>query len=87
MTVSKTPTHQIPAPWSEFLSAVNDALPEPVEIHCVGGFVLAVLYNLPRPTSAPARRRSASIWSGKVYCCPKLIAQAGTAPPGSVCSQ
>ena len=40
----------IPEPWTSFLRDVDRALREPVEIHCLGGFALAVLWDLPRPT-------------------------------------
>jgi Nucleotidyltransferase of unknown function (DUF6036) len=43
-------THQLPSPWREFLSALGDLLPEPVELHCIGGFVLTLFYGLPRTT-------------------------------------
>jgi Nucleotidyltransferase of unknown function (DUF6036) len=33
-----------------FLEDVEAQLPVPVELHCFGGFVLAVCYGLPRPT-------------------------------------
>jgi hypothetical protein len=42
---------RIPGPWRGFLRDVDRALGEPVEVHCLGGFVLAVLWELPRPTA------------------------------------
>jgi hypothetical protein len=36
--------------WKVFLTEVDAQLPAPVELHCLGGFVLAVCYELPRPT-------------------------------------
>ena len=36
--------------WKVFLTEVDAHLPAPVELHCLGGFVLAVCYELPRPT-------------------------------------
>jgi uncharacterized nucleotidyltransferase DUF6036 len=36
--------------WRTFLREVDAQLPAPVELHCFGGFVLAVCYGLPRPT-------------------------------------
>lgn len=41
---------EILAPWRAFLRDVDRALERPVEVHCLGGFVLAVLWELPRPT-------------------------------------
>ncbi len=38
-------------PWREFLAEVDRLLPEPVQLHCLGGFVVAVRYRHPRPTS------------------------------------
>lgn len=40
----------LPSPWPSFLREVDQRLTTPVELHCLGGFVLAVLYGLPRPT-------------------------------------
>jgi hypothetical protein len=40
----------IQSPWFEFLRDVDRVLHGPVEVHCLGGFVLAVLWQLPRPT-------------------------------------
>ena len=41
---------RIQEPWLSFLRDVDRSLIEPVEVHCLGGFVLAVLWGLPRPT-------------------------------------
>jgi len=44
---------QIPAlssVWAAFLDEVDRSLPEPVELHCIGGFVVSQLYGFPRPT-------------------------------------
>ena len=43
-------THALPSPWREFLSGLDDMLPQPVELHCIGGFVLTLFYGLPRTT-------------------------------------
>lgn len=40
----------IPEPWLSFLRDVDSALSRHVEVHCLGGFVLSVLWELPRPT-------------------------------------
>jgi hypothetical protein len=37
-------------PWLSFLRDVDHALGQRVQIHCLGGFVLSVLWELPRPT-------------------------------------
>ena len=49
MTVS-TSSQALPSPWREFLDELDEALSEPVELRCVGAFVISVLYGLPRPT-------------------------------------
>ncbi len=41
---------RIPEPWLSFLRDVGRALGRSVEVHCLGGFVLTVLWGLPRPT-------------------------------------
>ena len=40
----------IQEPWLAFLRDVDEALAKAVEVHCLGGFVLSVLWDLPRPT-------------------------------------
>jgi hypothetical protein len=37
-------------PWLSFLREVDQSLKGPVEVHCLGGFVLSVMFDLPRPT-------------------------------------
>ena len=39
-----------PLPWSAFLDDLDQAISEPTELHCIGGFVVSLLYGLPRPT-------------------------------------
>jgi Nucleotidyltransferase of unknown function (DUF6036) len=39
-----------PLPWSAFLDELDQAISEPIELHCIGGFVVSLLYGLPRPT-------------------------------------
>jgi hypothetical protein len=41
---------KIPDPWLSFLRDVNRRLGQSVRVHCLGGFVLSVLWALPRPT-------------------------------------
>jgi hypothetical protein len=41
---------KIPEPWLGFLHEVDRKLGRPAAVHCLGGFVLAVLWDLPRPT-------------------------------------
>jgi hypothetical protein len=42
--------HTIPEPWLSFLREVDSDLGTKVEAHCLGGSVLTVLWDLPRPT-------------------------------------
>ena len=42
---------EIPKPWDAFLRDLDRSLEEPVELHCLGGFVLTMLYGLVRPTA------------------------------------
>jgi hypothetical protein len=42
---------EIPKPWNAFLKDLDRALEGPVELHCLGGFVLTTLYGLKRPTA------------------------------------
>jgi hypothetical protein len=41
----------IPEPWRSFLLDVDERQTEDVELQCLGGFVVTVLYGLPRPTA------------------------------------
>jgi hypothetical protein len=38
------------SPWREFLAELDAALPESVDLHCIGGFVVNAYCGLPRPT-------------------------------------
>ena len=42
---------RIHEPWLSFLRETDQALKEPVEVHCLGGFVLGILHGLPRYTA------------------------------------
>ncbi len=42
----------IAEPWLSFLREVDAALTQPVEVHCLGGFVLSMLWGLPRGRTA-----------------------------------
>jgi hypothetical protein len=39
-----------PLPWGAFFDELDQALSEPIVLHCIGGFVVSLLYGLPRPT-------------------------------------
>jgi hypothetical protein len=42
---------EVPKPWDAFLRDLDRGLEEPVDLHCLGGFVLTMLYGLVRPTA------------------------------------
>lgn len=48
--MSPDPRQVLPLRWDGFLDEVDQLLPTSVELHCLGGFVLAAMYGLPRPT-------------------------------------
>jgi hypothetical protein len=39
-----------PVPWSSFLAEIDASLDDQVALHCLGGFAVAMVYGLPRPT-------------------------------------
>jgi hypothetical protein len=45
------PPEKLPSPWAEFLRDVDRSLSAPVDLHCLGGFVVSVCYGLKRPTA------------------------------------
>lgn len=45
------PPEYIPEPWSSFLSEIDAGISEEVEFHCLGGFVVTVVYGFERPTA------------------------------------
>lgn len=45
------PLRSIPEPWQSFLSEVDGSLSKGVEMHCLGGFVVTMLYGLARLTA------------------------------------
>src|SRR5688572_31893473 len=45
------PSKSIPEPWQSFLVGIDTKLNENVELYCLGGFVVTVLYALTRPTA------------------------------------
>jgi len=51
MARDSTDRTPLPEPWWSFLREVDGALSSPVELHCLGGFVLGALWGLPRPTA------------------------------------
>jgi hypothetical protein len=45
-----SPEIPLPSPWKEFFSEIDAVLSEPLELHCIGGFVIAYFYGLARTT-------------------------------------
>ena len=45
------PVKDIAEPWRSFLSRVDESLQEDVALHCLGGFVVTMLYGLARSTA------------------------------------
>ena len=44
------PHDRPPEPWHSFFLEIDKTLDRPVALHCIGGFAIAMLYGLPRPT-------------------------------------
>ncbi len=38
-------------PWFGFITALDEALDEPTDFHCIGGFVVSQYYGFSRETS------------------------------------
>lgn len=45
------PLKAFPEPWKSFFTEIDDSLEEEVALHCLGGFVMSILYALDRPTA------------------------------------
>lgn len=50
MLMSNSAPENPPQPWAAFFDELDYQLEEPVQLHCVGGFVLTTVYLLPRVT-------------------------------------
>ena len=44
------PHDRPPEPWHSFFAEIDETLDQPVALHCIGGFAIAMLHDLPRPT-------------------------------------
>ena len=44
------PLDRPPEPWHSYFVEIDKAFDHPVVLHCIGGFAIAMLYGLPRPT-------------------------------------
>jgi hypothetical protein len=38
-------------PWHSFFLAIDQTFDQPIALHCIGGFAMAMLQGLPRPTA------------------------------------
>lgn len=45
------PPETLPEPWLSFLKEIDELVSEPVEFHCLGGFVVTTLYGSARSTA------------------------------------
>jgi hypothetical protein len=45
------PPEKLPEPWCSFFGEIDAALNQELILHCLGGFVAKILYDLPRETS------------------------------------
>lgn len=45
------PLKPIPEPWKSFFTEIDESLEEEMALHCLGGFVMTMLYGLDRPTA------------------------------------
>lgn len=44
------PPDRPPQPWHSFFLEIDAAFAQPIAVECLGGFAIAMLYGLPRPT-------------------------------------
>lgn len=45
------PRDAVPEPWHSFLKELDGTLAEECHLHCIGGFVVTLVYGFSRPTS------------------------------------
>ena len=45
------PAKSILEPWNLFFTEIHNSLHEELALHCLGGFVMTMLYGLDRPTA------------------------------------
>ena len=45
------PADLIPEPWLSFFSELDKIADQPIDFHCLGGFVVTIVYGVPRSTS------------------------------------
>jgi hypothetical protein len=45
------PSSPLPQPWNSFFADINESLTEELTLHCLGGFVMTMVYGLDRSTA------------------------------------
>ena len=45
------PSNPFPEPWYSFFTEIDESLKEALVLHCLGGFVMTLLYGLDRSTA------------------------------------
>ena len=45
------PSSTPPQPWNSFFTDINESLTEELTLHCLGGFVMTMVYGLDRSTA------------------------------------
>jgi len=45
------PSSSLPQPWKSFFEDINESLIEELTLHCLGGFVMTMVYGLDRSTA------------------------------------
>jgi hypothetical protein len=45
------PANSISEPWKSFFTEIDNSLEEEMVLHCLGGFVMTMVYGLDRPTA------------------------------------
>jgi hypothetical protein len=44
------PSDKVPEPWRSLLADIDSQSPQPIQMHCIGGFAVTIHYGLVRPT-------------------------------------
>jgi hypothetical protein len=44
------PSDKVPEPWRSLLADIDSQCPQPIQMHCIGGFAVTIHYALVRPT-------------------------------------
>jgi hypothetical protein len=52
----------LPHPWNEFLAELDEQLKEPVDLHCIGGFVCTYFYGLANLVKEKWHDKTLDLW-------------------------